>query len=560
MLKKIRKSRGILFFLVAAGVAFPLYFVEGLASTIASYTASAITGIFLFTSATISLVFSTFADWFLRVTLSPDFINIPYTTGNKFVMYGWGVVRDIVNMFFIVVLIIIGLSTSLQMETYRWQKTLPRLVAVALLINFTPVVLGVFIDASNIMMNYFVNSLAEESIFVMRMRALYDTMATNLADAAWTSFSGAIITPVAMTVIFTLFNLFTGLLYAVYGAIFAMRYVAIWLLVIISPLGFFCYILPATQPFFRKWWNWFVGWCIAGIAGAFFLYLGEVMFQFIDQDAMIPPSTQHQGMEIGAFIQAFPLLIPLFFVFLGLVMTVTVSAAGAKGIVEGFQKASGATRKATQNLPGSNFKEKTQAASGAVKNAFRPEIDPGTSSSSASASSADTSPEGGTGKRSERRGGSLYRRDAGTGSESAGGGTTPRRPSATQVTTDASQGTQSAVESVASEFATNIEGGGAAAGKGVSGGASGTRTAGKKEEQKKCSNCGTTIAKNASFCKLCRKDTLSGGSSRESKPPSPERLNKEEGGGRGTDFSSSHTRRSEGPSSGPASGGESNQA
>ncbi len=527
--------------MVVIGATLPFYFVDGLASTIASYTASALTGIFLFTTATVSLVFSTFADWFLRVTLSPDFVSIPYTTGNEFVMYGWGVVRDIVNMFFIVVLIIIGLSTSLQIETYRWQKTLPRLVVVALLINFTLVVLGVFIDASNLMMNYFVTSLAEESVFVMRMRALYDTMASNLADAAWTSFSGAIITPVAMMVIFTLFNLFTGLLYTFYGMIFAMRYVAIWLLVIISPLGFFCYILPATQPLFKKWWNWFVGWCVIGIAGAFFLHLGEIMFQFIDQDAMVPPSTQHQGMEIGAFIQAFPLLIPLFFVFLGLIMTVVVSVAGAKGIVGGFQRASGATRRMAQNLPGSNFKEKTQAASGAVKNAFRPEMQPGTTSSGAS---TEGSAGGGasTGRKKEK---SLYRREAKISGETARGGA-PRRPSEVQVTTDAAGGTQSAVESIAGEFASSAQEGQAAG----SGGMSATRSASgeKKEDQKKCSNCGAIIDKNSSFCKLCRKGALSGdGASKETRQSSSEG---------GIKSSSPYTRRGEEP---PSQGITSNQ-
>ena len=221
MTKKIKKEVLFAVLIAVGGIAFPFAFVDGLAATIAAYTASAITGIFLLTTATVSLVFSTFADWFLRVTLSPEFINVPYTPGadgegNEFVFYGWSIVRDFVNMFFILILIIIGLSTSLQFETYRWQKTLPRLVAVALLVNFTPVILGIFIDAANIMMNYFVSSLASESIFVIRMRGLFDVMASNLADTPWTSFTGAIITPVAMMIIFTLFNTLTGFIYGLY--------------------------------------------------------------------------------------------------------------------------------------------------------------------------------------------------------------------------------------------------------------------------------------------------------------------------------------------------------
>jgi len=447
---KILKRRFLFtILLVIGGVSLPLVFVDGLAASIAAYTASAITGIFLLTISTASLVFSTFADWFLRVTLSPEFISVPYTPGtegegNEFVFYGWSIVRDFVNMFFILILIIIGLSTSLQVETYRWQKTLPRLIAVALLVNFTPVVLGVFIDATNIMMNYFVTSLASESFFVIVMRGLFDVMAANLADTPWTSFTGAIITPVAMAVIFTLFNALTGIVYGLYSIIFAMRYVAIWLLVIISPFGFFCYILPATQPFFRKWWRWFIGWCLIGIAGAFFLYLGEIMFQYIDRQAMMPTATDHQGMEIGMFIQVFPMLIPLLFILFGFFVAISFSSLGSKGIIAAFEKASGAARKTSSQLPGSGFREKTQSAGAAVKSAFT------TGTSTAPVTGTATSHSEKPSFRRSSREGLTHRRQgsADIPSTSTGGMRSP----ISEVSSYAQDGTESATESIAAEF------------------------------------------------------------------------------------------------------------
>jgi len=109
-----------------------------------------------------------------------------------------------------------------------------------------------------------------------------------------------------------------------------------------------------------------------------------------------------------------------------------------------------------------------------------------------------------------------------------------------QVTTDAAQGTESAVESIASEFGTNIEGGGVTGSKGAGSAASGAAAPKRKEDQKKCSGCGTPIDKNASFCKLCRKGALSGDSSGK----------KEKGGSASqpSDSSSSHKRRNERPS------------
>ncbi len=544
-----RKRTLCITLLLLVGVAIPLAFVDGLAATIGAYTASQITGIFLLTTATVSLVFSTFADWFLRITLSPEFISIPYTPGpgnegNEFVFYGWSIVRDFVNMFFILILIIIGLSTALQIETYRWQKTLPRLVAVALLVNFTPVILGVFIDGANIMMNYFVSSLATESLFVIRMHGLFDVMAGNLADTPWTSFTGAVITPVAMTVIFTLFNLITGITYALYGAVFSMRYVAIWLLVIISPFGFFCYILPATQPFFRRWWRWFIGWCIAGVAGAFFLYLGEIMFQFIDQDAMMPTSTEHHGMEIGMFIQVFPLMVPLLFLLFGFFVTLVLSSLGSKGLIEVFQKASGAAKRTTAQLPGSSFKEKTESAGAAVKSAFSPGP---TTASPLSPGSSPGSKNKPSFKQTTRES-SLHRRDKGITTESTtgsiGGGERP----ITEIASRAGEGTELATMEIAAEFSESMEGSASylqsssSSEEKVKEGSSrsqlpslertdvrqvssssqttedssdtgtfSTKDSSKKVKgaEKKCAGCGASISKKASICPLCKKSTLS---------------------------------------------------
>jgi hypothetical protein len=502
MIKKIYKKRFLLSTVLALVFLFLPFAGSAQITNIGELTASAMASVFLLTTATISFVFSTFADWFLRITLSPEFISVPYTPGgpsggNEFVFYGWSIVRDFVNMFFILILIIIGLSTSLQIETYRWQKTLPRLVVVALLVNFTPVILGVFIDFTNSMMNYFVASIAEESFFIARISRLYETMASNLAVAKWTSYTGEIITPVAMMVVFTIFNLFTGLVYALYGAFFALRYVAIWLLIIISPFGFFCYILPATQPFFKTWLKWFFGWCIIGITNAFFLYLGEIMFQAnasnITEEAMMPSVTRYHEMDIGAFIEVFPLLIPLFFIFFGFFVSLAIASLGSKGLIETFQSASGSARKATSNLQGSNFREKTMAASAAVRNAFSP----GPASSLGSSGSITDDKDKPSFRQSSREG-SLHRRDISSSTSTSGIGT---RMPITETASVASGGVENATKDIAAEFSQS--------GKQKSE-SSTIDTSGKQVEknEKKCGGCGATISGNAALCPLCRRNAL----------------------------------------------------
>jgi hypothetical protein len=49
---------------------------------------------------------------------------------------GWVITRDIANMFFIVILLVIAFATILQIEQYNYKKWLPKLILMAILINF----------------------------------------------------------------------------------------------------------------------------------------------------------------------------------------------------------------------------------------------------------------------------------------------------------------------------------------------------------------------------------------------------------------------------------------
>ncbi len=448
-------------FFALAGITVPFAFANSqILGDSAPNIANNIAGVFLFIIATASYAFANISDWFLRLTLNPEFITAPFTPivdpsgalsyglpeGNQFVGYGWTIVRDFVNMFFIIILIIIGLSTSLQIETYKWQKTLPRLVMVALLINFTPIILGVFIDGSNFMMNFFVgseNSIARESAFVVKTRPLYDTLASNLSGVSWARFTSEAIDPIATMLMFTFFNTIVGITYLFYGAIFALRYVALWLLIIISPFGLFCYILPATQDFFRTWFRWFIGWSIIGIVGGLFLHLGEVMRVYIDHHIQVP-STHHAGISVGAFAHIFPELIPLLFSLFGVFITIAVSIAGSKGIVMGLQTASGTAKKTMPNIPRSNFKERSQAAGAAIKNAFSTGTATAPMSSTGKGSSM-TAAAGGRG---------LHTRQV-IGQETQADIKSSSRP-ITEVATHATRGAEDATMTIAAAFESSI--------------------------------------------------------------------------------------------------------
>ena len=78
------------------------------------------------------------------------------TQNAQMVKDGWGIVRDLVNMFFVLILLVIAFATILRFEPYGIKALLPKLIIAALLINFSLVLAGVVIDFSDVLTNFFI--------------------------------------------------------------------------------------------------------------------------------------------------------------------------------------------------------------------------------------------------------------------------------------------------------------------------------------------------------------------------------------------------------------------
>ena len=74
-----------------------------------------------------------------------EWVLSSFSWENSTVKLGWGIVRDFSNLFFIVVIMIIAFATILQLETYGMKALLPKLIAIALLINFSLAICGFLI-------------------------------------------------------------------------------------------------------------------------------------------------------------------------------------------------------------------------------------------------------------------------------------------------------------------------------------------------------------------------------------------------------------------------------
>ena len=220
----------------------------------------------------------------LTMVTSATFVDVSFTT-NDFVTYGWTLTRDLANVGFIILLAVIGLGTALRIKEYQWQKTLPRLFIIMLLINFTPVICGVIIDGSNIVMNYFLSGAGSWNAFynhlsTQKNMVLELLFSFNELDSIVSSTGNFLI----QSVMLLLITWSSIMIYLLFTALFLARYVMLWLLVILSPIAFFTYVFKESglvKKFFpgilhwTEWWDQFLQWSIVGITMGFFLHLSN---------------------------------------------------------------------------------------------------------------------------------------------------------------------------------------------------------------------------------------------------------------------------------------------
>lgn len=272
-----------------------------------------------------------FANSILNWAVSSPFnLSMTSPSGNIMIELGWTLLRDFTSMLFVLGLAYIGLATALNFSNFNTKKTFVNLLIIALLVNFTPVICGVIVDIANIVTNFFVQGVD----FSAMVGAVWDGFGQNFGfgvDAFLASFTKVILG--------FAYSLITGLILLAFAGLFLFRHVAIWLLVIASPLAFFAWIFPQTRKFFNKWWHQFFLWSFVGVPAGFFLYLAYALTVHLKdnpivQAYMFDPSS-------GYFAKLVPHLIVGVFLWAGLFATRKVTPMGAKAALWMSSKAQG---------------------------------------------------------------------------------------------------------------------------------------------------------------------------------------------------------------------------
>jgi len=195
-----------------------------------------------------------------------DFINAAPIT------YGWVVVRDVCNMFFILILLIIAFGTILRVPQYNFKILLPKLIIMAILINFSKLICGIFIDFAQVIMLTFVNGfkdVGEGNLF--NMLGLEGLMGMNSSGGSSTEVNEwSVLGVYILALIFVVIALVTLISMV---TMLAMRIVMMWIYVVLSPLAYLLGSFPQGQKYASQWWDKFSRNLVVGPVLAFFVWL-----------------------------------------------------------------------------------------------------------------------------------------------------------------------------------------------------------------------------------------------------------------------------------------------
>ncbi|PIZ99115.1 MAG: hypothetical protein COX77_02340 [Candidatus Komeilibacteria bacterium CG_4_10_14_0_2_um_filter_37_10] len=200
-----------------------------------------------------------------------DFIYAPA------VVTGWVLVRDVCNMFFIVMLLIISIATVLGIDSYSYKNTLKKLIYMAVLINFSKTISGFLIDVSQVVMLTFVaafqDMLAVGFIEAFKINNMLSQTTTIDPNSGEETASDNL--TISLGIIFSVVIAFILLLVLIAMTVMlVVRIVTLWILIVLSPLAYLFSAIPGKfSAYSSTWWKKFSEQLVFGPALAFFLWL-----------------------------------------------------------------------------------------------------------------------------------------------------------------------------------------------------------------------------------------------------------------------------------------------
>ncbi|MDD5639831.1 MAG: hypothetical protein PHR47_03470 [Candidatus Pacebacteria bacterium] len=287
--------------------------------------ANGIIGAIITAASSVSLAIMQITLDFLNWTASGDFVQsgMMSSIDNPMIATGWGAMRNLANILLIFGLVAIAISIMVGYEETKAKKMLIQFVITALLINFTPVLCGVFIDIANIIMASFLKGGVSPAM----ISAIQNAKNVNDVES------------LPSMILLLIFSIFASIFYILYGLLFMIRYIYLWWLIVLSPIALASRVFPSNEiigeilPAQCQWNTWkkdFLNWVFIGVPAAFSIYLSETMMAAIVANPDVVTSSP-SGYLGGAFSLIFSYFVAMAVMVMGFFMTVSKGGdVGAK--------------------------------------------------------------------------------------------------------------------------------------------------------------------------------------------------------------------------------------
>lgn len=321
------------------------------------------------------------AEQFFDLAIKISIVDFPRYANMPAITIIWKIGRDLANMSFIFLLLSSAIGTMLDADKLNLKKNLPKILIIALLINFSLPIARTVVDASNLLALEFYNKIYSgsgtgdsQSMIVILNKAFipFSSVAAfkNQATIADTlNTVDAVIKTEFAKYVGACFFLLNAIVVLFFGAfLLFFRVVSLLFILALSSLAFFASIVPSAEKYYSQWWDQLINQSIFAPAYMFMLYF---VFQFITSSNLFSnietftktagdPSIQ-SGSAIVTFFNFAPVLdTAIYFIFLIGLMTGAMYVATQLGAA-GASQAKKAAEKTTDFLT-SQIKQNTFGA------------------------------------------------------------------------------------------------------------------------------------------------------------------------------------------------------
>jgi hypothetical protein len=208
-------------------------------------------------------------------------------TENPTIINAWRIMRDFANLGLVLAIVVIAIGFILRLQTYGSQKTLVRLIAAAILVNFSLVIAGVFIETSTIISRFLMEGFQLRDTWgsLIRASGVMNLFTPSEEVPAWSRAVGFAVRALLPADIAAAANIATNalitavfaiMMVAVLGALIIMlliRVAYLWVLLILSPIAWLMWIFPRFESNWNRWWEEFLRWTFFAPIVIFFLAL-----------------------------------------------------------------------------------------------------------------------------------------------------------------------------------------------------------------------------------------------------------------------------------------------